>query len=97
MLVSLYSARACWVMVPAFHRPPPAAVSKCGTLIFEGTVPTTLLPKEEWERLHVDIERQGFCRTHEARGATLVDECASRYGHLFVPLDVTLQPRRPTT
>lgn len=84
VLVSIYSGRSCWVMVPAKHRPPLASVTECGTLIFESTIPSILVSDEMWRRFRTDINRQGFSQVSEDVGLQLMDECMERYGTITV-------------
>ena len=92
MLISLYSGRSSWVMVPSNHRLTVEAITSCGSLILEGNVPSALISDDVWKRFQAEVRQQGFCQVSEDLGILLMDECVTRYGTLMMQ-DRQVPPR----
>jgi len=82
VLISLYSGRSCWVMVPTSQSPPLSAITRCGTLIYEGTMPSALISDDLWTLWRGAIQKQGFCQVNEDLGLLLLTESGMTYGTL---------------
>jgi hypothetical protein len=83
MLISLYSAPACWLLIPAHGAHPTDELSPCGALTFEGTVSSDLMAGDIWSRLLRECEQNTFARVSEALGLTLLEATFDRNGDVI--------------
>ena len=81
MLISLYSGRASWVVMPHGVQPTHAA-RLFERLVFEGTIQSHLMSADLWLRTRSDWQRRACSRLSEDLGLVLLEANLIRYGTL---------------